>query len=52
MEVVPFRLPRDLVRRLDRLRDRMEKSQPGITRADVVRVLLVRGLEEEERHGA
>lgn len=49
-----FRLPADLIRRLDRLAERFARERPGlaVTRADVVRILLTRAVEEEEeRHG-
>lgn len=50
MVVMPFRMPPDLVRRLDAVAKRMQVANPGmtVTRADVVRMLLVRGLEAEE----
>ncbi len=49
--VMPFRLPADLVRRLDALAERLSEERPGIeiTRSDVVRMLLLRGVDEEER---
>ena len=49
-----FRLPPDLVAKLDRIADRLSAERPGIpiTRADVVRMLLTRAVKEEEtRHG-
>ena len=49
-----FRLPPDLVAKLDRIADRLSAERPGIpiTRADVVRMLLTRAVAEEEtRHG-
>lgn len=49
-----FRLPPDLIRRLDRLAQRYADERPGlaVTRADVVRILLTRAVDEEEaRHG-
>lgn len=54
MQVIPFRLPEDLVKRLDRHAERLRKEQRGmrVTRADVVRVLLTEGLDRVEgRHG-
>ncbi len=47
---VAFRLPADLVKRLDRHAKRLEEASPGMTftRADVVRVLLTKGLDEAE----
>ncbi len=50
-EQVAFRLPTSLVKRLDDYAGRMAKEQPGMTftRTDVVRVLLVRGLDAEQR---
>jgi len=48
-----FRLPPDLIRRLDKLAARYSREQPGLsfTRADVVRVLLARSVAAEEaRH--
>lgn len=53
MQVVPFRLPDQLVRRLDRHAERLRAEQPGmrVTRADVVRVLLERGLDAAEKGG-
>lgn len=54
MQVIPFRLPAALVRRLDRHAERLAKAQPGlrITRADVVRMLLERGLSAAEKAGS
>jgi hypothetical protein len=47
---VAFRLPTDLVERLDRHLERVRLRTPGIgiTRADVVRNLLSVGLDREE----
>lgn len=44
-----FRLPVSLLVRLDQLARAMTEARPGIavTRADVVRMLLLRGLESE-----
>jgi hypothetical protein len=53
MIVVPFRLPAELVKRLDKHAERMRKAQPGLaaTRADALRVLLTEALvREESRH--
>lgn len=49
-EQVAFRLPKDLVKRLDDCVERMAKAQPGmnITRTDAVRVLLMRALGDDE----
>jgi predicted transcriptional regulator len=48
-----FRLPPDLLDRLDRIAERWTKAGPvPVNRSDVVRVLLTRGVEQEEkRHG-
>jgi hypothetical protein len=49
-----FRLPSALIAKLDRIAERLTAERPGIpiTRADVVRMLLTRAVEEEEgRHG-
>ena len=45
---VAFRFPAELVERLDRYAQRMGAEMPGLkfSRADAVRVLLERGLEE------
>ena len=45
-----FRLPTELLGRLDRYAERLREEQPGIsiTRADVVRLLLTRSLDEAE----
>jgi len=54
MQVIPFRLPEELVKRLDRYAERLSREQRGMrfTRADVVRVLLTEGLDRVEgRHG-
>ena len=50
MPVVPFRLPAELVRRLDRYAERLRKEQPGLraTRTDAVRVLLTEALDRKE----
>jgi hypothetical protein len=46
-----FRLPRDLLERLDRHVDRVNANSPGLdmNRTDVVRMLLTKGLDEAER---
>jgi sulfate adenylyltransferase subunit 1 (EFTu-like GTPase family) len=46
-----FRLPVDLIERLDKHVKRLQDAAPGmnITRADAVRVLLTRGLDEAEQ---
>ena len=43
-----FRLPIELVERLDAYAEQLRKEQPGMTirRADVVRLLLTRALDE------
>jgi len=57
MHVQAFRLPGELVRRLDAHAERMRRAEPGrtATRADALRVLLERALadveREEESHG-
>jgi hypothetical protein len=47
---VAFRLPADLVKRLDRHGKRLEEASPGMTftRADVVRMLLTTALDQAE----
>jgi hypothetical protein len=44
---VAFRLPLDLLKRIDRHAERMRDLQPGVnvTRTDVVRMLLTRALD-------
>lgn len=46
-----FRLPVALVKRLDAHVQKLKKEQPGldVTRADVVRMLLTRQLDREEK---
>lgn len=46
-EQVAFRLPKKLVARLDEYATKLANEQPGmtVTRTDVVRVLLTRGLD-------
>lgn len=48
-----FRLPISLLARLDHLATTMTRTRPGITvtRADVVRMLLLRGLEAVDGEG-
>ncbi len=49
-----FRLSSALIAKLDRIADRLTEERPGlaVTRADVVRMLLTRAVEEEEAdHG-
>ena len=50
MKVIPFRLPADLVKRLDKHAERMQAEQPGlqVTRADALRVLLTEALDRVE----
>jgi predicted transcriptional regulator len=44
-----FRLPDDLLTRLDRIADKWTKAGPvPVNRSDVVRVLLARAVEQEE----
>ena len=48
-----FRLPPPLIAKLDRIADQLATEHPGLvlTRADVVRMLLTRAVEQEEaRH--
>ena len=46
-----FRLPLSLLDRLDRYAERVSREQKGlsVTRADVVRLLLIRALDELEK---
>jgi len=50
MKVIPFRLPADLVKRLDRHAERLRREHPGLnpTRADALRMLLVEALAAKE----
>jgi len=50
---VAFRLPVELVERLDALAKRMQDESPGlrVTRADVVRLLLTSALNEDDDNG-
>jgi len=45
-----FRLEEELIERLDRYADRLNREQPGldVTRAAVVRLLLMKALDEVE----
>jgi len=47
---VAFRLDEELVKRLDRYAKQLERDMPGFTvsRADAVRILLTRGLDDAE----
>jgi len=47
-----FRLPIDLIKHLDRHVKRFQEASPGlnVTRADAVRMLLTKGLDEAEEH--
>jgi hypothetical protein len=47
---IAFRLTEGLLSRLDRLAKRLSGERPGlrVTRTDVVRMLLTRGLDEAE----
>jgi hypothetical protein len=51
---VAFRLPLDLLKRIDRHAERMRDLQPGVnvTRTDVVRMLLTRALDHMDGDGA
>lgn len=50
MQVIPFRLPQDLIRRLDRHAERLARRTPGLraTRADALRILLIEALDRAE----
>lgn len=50
MKVIPFRLPVDLITRLDKYAEQMKAEQPGlqVTRADALRVLLTDALDRAE----
>ena len=50
MKVIPFRLPIDLVKRLDKHAERIQRAHPGlnVTRADAMRSLLTEALDREE----
>jgi hypothetical protein len=50
MAVLPFRLPKELVKRLDRHAARLNARTPGlrITRSDALRSLLTAALDREE----
>ncbi len=47
-----FRLPESLIDRLNRYAERLRRERPGleVSRADAVRLLLSRALDQEERH--
>jgi hypothetical protein len=49
--VVSFRFSDEIIKRVDKQIERMEKNEPGLkfTRADAVRTLVVRGLEALEK---
>jgi hypothetical protein len=49
--VVSFRFSDEILKRVDKHVERMEKNEPGLkfTRADAVRTLVVRGLEAVEK---
>jgi hypothetical protein len=51
MSVVPFRLPPEIVERLDACAKRLQRDQPGfrVTRADALRSLLLKALDEDEK---
>lgn len=54
MQVQAFRLPPDLMKRLDRYAERLRTEQPGlrVTRADALRLLLNEALDgKEAKHG-
>jgi len=48
--VVAFRIPTEILKRVDRQADLMQKREPGLklTRAAAVRLLLVRALDAAE----
>ena len=48
--VVAFRIPNEILKRVDRQTDLMQKREPGLklTRAAAVRLLLVRALDAAE----
>jgi len=50
---VAFRLPLELVDRLDAFAERMKNESPGlrVTRADAARLLLTRALDAQDRAG-
>lgn len=50
MQVIPFRLPDSLVKRLEQHAERLQREQPGlrITRADALRLLVLEALERAE----
>jgi predicted transcriptional regulator len=50
MQVVPFRVPDELVKRLDKYAARLRREQPGLraTRADALRMLLTEALDQKE----
>jgi predicted transcriptional regulator len=49
-QVIAFRLPSELVKRLDKHAERLRREQPGPrwTRADALRILLSEALNREE----
>jgi len=51
--VVSFRFSDEILKRVDKHVERMEKNEPGLkfTRADAVRTLVVRALEAIEKGG-
>ena len=51
---VAFRLPEELLERIDAYADRLSKATPGltITRADAARMLLTQALDAAEPQGA
>ena len=54
MQVIPFRLPAALVKRLDQHAERLRWLHPGLeaTRADALRLLLTEALDRAEaKHG-
>jgi hypothetical protein len=50
MQVIPFRLPDTLVKRLDKHAERLRLKHPGFeaNRADALRLLLTEALDREE----
>lgn len=49
-----FRLPVEMVKRVDLFAAQLQTLRPGetVTRADAVRILLARALDQEEEHHA
>ena len=47
-QALNVRLPKDLLLRVDRIRQRLSRQVPGATRTDAVRMLIQKGLESLE----